>query len=93
MVEALLAIEALSAGYVAGQPVVDGVSVAVGPAELVAVFGPTLLAIAAKAADERPVRRRLADTKTYQRLGYDPVSLDDGLRSTITWLRQIGRVE
>jgi len=40
MVEVLLAIEALSAGYVAGQPVVDGVSVAVGPAELVAVFGP-----------------------------------------------------
>jgi branched-chain amino acid transport system ATP-binding protein len=40
MGEALLAVEALRAGYVAGQPVVDDVSVAVGQAELVAVFGP-----------------------------------------------------
>jgi dihydroflavonol-4-reductase len=61
--------------------------------ELAKVFGPTLLAIAAKAATERPVRRPLEDTKTYQRLGYDPISLDQGLASTIDWLREIGRFE
>ena len=40
MDEALLAIDRLRAGYVAGQPVVDDVSIAVGRAELVALFGP-----------------------------------------------------
>jgi nucleoside-diphosphate-sugar epimerase len=60
--------------------------------ELLAVFGPTLVAIAAKAATEAPSRRPLTETKTYQRLGYDPISLDDGLTSTVEWFRAIGRV-
>ena len=43
--------------------------------ELVAVFGPTLVAIAEKAAAAARVRRRpRPDSKTYQRLGYDPRS-------------------
>jgi dihydroflavonol-4-reductase len=61
--------------------------------ELARVFGPTLVAIAAKAATASPTRRKLTDSKTYKRLGYDPISLDDGLRATTTWLRQIGTVD
>ncbi|HWD52648.1 MAG TPA: NAD-dependent epimerase/dehydratase family protein [Acidimicrobiales bacterium] len=60
--------------------------------ELAEVFGPTLVAIATKAAAGGPGRRSLADSKTYKRLGYDPISLDQGLTSTIGWLREIGRV-
>ena len=61
--------------------------------ELVEVFGPTLMAIAEKAARETPVRRRsLSDSKTYKRLGYDPISLDEGLGLTLRWFREIGRV-
>jgi len=59
---------------------------------LAEVFGPTLVAIAAKAAAGSPVRRRSTDSKTYKRLGYDPISLDEGLVSTIGWLREIGRI-
>jgi hypothetical protein len=35
----------------------------------------------------------LTETKTYKRLGYDPISLDDGLRLTTGWLRRIGRID
>lgn len=59
--------------------------------ELAEVFGPTLVAIATKAATERPSRRRLVDSKTYKRLGYDPISLDAGLRATTEWLRELGK--
>jgi dihydroflavonol-4-reductase len=61
--------------------------------ELAKVFGPTLVAIAAKAASDRPSRRDLTDTKTYKRLGYDPISLDDGLQNTTQWLREIGKID
>ena len=61
--------------------------------ELAKVFGPTLVAIAAKAASDRPSRRDLTETKTYKRLGYDPISLDDGLRNTTQWLREIGKID
>jgi len=60
--------------------------------ELVNVFGPTLVAIAAKAAKDRTARRSLTDSKTYKRLGYDPISLDDGLSATTEWLHAIGKV-
>ncbi len=61
--------------------------------QLVEVFGPTLIAIALRAAaTPEPPRRPLADTKTYQRLGYEPISLEDGLRATADWLREIGRL-
>jgi dihydroflavonol-4-reductase len=59
--------------------------------ELARVFGPTLLAIASKSA--QPARRALPESKTHKRLGYDPISLDDGLTATTAWLRDIGKVD
>ncbi len=60
--------------------------------ELVRVFGPTLVAIAAKAASTQTNRRDLRDSKTYKRLGYDPISLDEGFGVTTGWLRELGKV-
>lgn len=60
--------------------------------QLVAVFGPTLVAIAEKAARGMPPRRPLHETKTWKRLGYEPISLDEGLRRTTDWLREIGKI-
>lgn len=61
--------------------------------ELAKVFGPTLVAIAEKAAQARPGRRKLEDSKTYKRLGYSPISLDEGLASTLGWFREIGKLD
>jgi dihydroflavonol-4-reductase len=60
--------------------------------ELAKVFGPTLVAIAKKAAKGTPERRALEDSKTYKRLGYSPISLDEGLATTYAWFRDIGKV-
>ena len=60
--------------------------------ELEKVFGPTLVAIAKKAARGTPERKSLADSKTYKRLGYTPISLDEGLATTYAWFRAIGKV-
>ena len=61
------------------------------PKEVVDMFGPTLLAIAAAAAKEtRPQRPAGGATETD--LGYHPMSLDDGLRRFIPWLRELGRL-
>jgi dihydroflavonol-4-reductase len=60
--------------------------------ELAKVYGPTLVAIAAKAASDRRVRRDLNESKTFRRLGYQPVSLDEGLVATTEWLRAIGKL-
>jgi dihydroflavonol-4-reductase len=60
--------------------------------ELAKVFGPTLIAIASKSATKGPARR-VTDSKTYKRLGYDPISLDDGLQATTEWLRAVGRLD
>jgi nucleoside-diphosphate-sugar epimerase len=60
--------------------------------QLAEFFGPTLVAIAKKAATQAPSTRSLTDSKTYKRLGYDPISLDRGLEATTVWLRQIGRL-
>ena len=55
------------------------------------MFGPTLLAIAEAAAKEtRPERPAGGATETD--LGYHPMSLDDGLRRLIPWLRELGRL-
>ncbi|HEX3980097.1 MAG TPA: NAD-dependent epimerase/dehydratase family protein [Acidimicrobiales bacterium] len=59
--------------------------------ELARVFGPTLVAIATKAASDRPARKSLSDSKTSKRLGYDPISLDEGLIRTSEWLRSLGK--
>jgi dihydroflavonol-4-reductase len=61
--------------------------------ELLAVFGPTLMAIAFKLSSVQTPRRDLTESKTFKRLGYDPISLDNGLRRTAEWLRAIGRVD
>jgi dihydroflavonol-4-reductase len=61
--------------------------------QLVEFFGPTLVAIAQKAATQTSSTRSLKDSKTYKRLGYDPISLDEGLSLTTAWLRQIGRLD
>jgi dihydroflavonol-4-reductase/farnesol dehydrogenase len=61
--------------------------------DLLAVFGPTLMAIAYKLAAVDTPRRDLTDSKTYKRLGYDPISLEDGLRRTAQWLQEIGKVD
>lgn len=61
------------------------------PEELVAAFGPTLMAITQAAAREGRSARG-AETPTSKRLGYEPMSLDDGLRSLIAWLRELGRL-
>jgi dihydroflavonol-4-reductase len=60
--------------------------------ELLAVFGPTLVAIAERAARGSPARQPLQETKTWKRLGYDPISLDEGLRQTTEWLKEIGKI-
>jgi dihydroflavonol-4-reductase len=59
--------------------------------ELLATFGPTLVAIATKAAETTPKPRALKDSKTYKRLGYDPISLDAGLAATTDWLAGLGK--
>jgi dihydroflavonol-4-reductase len=61
--------------------------------ELLKVFGPTLIAIAEKAAKGSPPRTRLEATKTYARLGYRPISLDEGLATTLEWFRAIGKLD
>jgi nucleoside-diphosphate-sugar epimerase len=61
------------------------------PKEIVEAFGPTLYAIAEAAANEvRPPRT--AGNPTRDQLGYDPMSLDDGLRRLIPWLRDLRRL-
>lgn len=62
--------------------------------ELLKVFGPTLIAIAKKAAKASGgARKKLEDSKTYKRLGYSPISLDEGLELTLEWFRAVGKVE
>ena len=60
--------------------------------EVSALFGPTLVAIAEKAARRTIERTPLEETKTWKRLGYDPISLDEGLRRTTAWLNEIGKI-
>jgi dihydroflavonol-4-reductase len=60
--------------------------------ELAKVFGPTLVAIAEKAARQSPERKRLEDSKTFKRLGYSPISLDDGLQQSLEWFRAVGKL-
>jgi nucleoside-diphosphate-sugar epimerase len=61
------------------------------PKDVVEMFGPTLYAIAEAAANEtRPERPAGGATETD--LGYDPMSLDDGLHRFIAWLRDVGRL-
>jgi dihydroflavonol-4-reductase len=58
---------------------------------LTAEFGPTLMAIA-EAAAKSERKLRTSDNLTTRRLGYTPMSFDDGLRLLISWLRELGRL-
>jgi dihydroflavonol-4-reductase len=69
---------------------VEDVAVSDDP-ELVATFGPTLVAIAA--AEQQVERGEDRSTKTYQRLGYVPTPLPDGLALLLDWLRSLGRLD
>ncbi len=64
-----------------------------GDPELVAIFGPTLVAIASREVGEQRPVGVTSESKTTKQLGYEPVSLDQGLRLTIDWLRDIGRLD
>jgi dihydroflavonol-4-reductase len=61
------------------------------PEAMTAAFGPTLMAIAEAAAGEVRTPRSL-DNPTAERLGYAPMSLDDGLGLLIPWLRELGKI-
>ena len=62
------------------------------PEALTAEFGPTLMAIA-EAATKDVRKPRTKNNLTSRRLGYDPMSFDDGLRLLIPWLRELGRLD
>jgi dihydroflavonol-4-reductase len=59
--------------------------------ELAAAFGPTMVAIAEKRADEQEGASR-ETPRTTTRLGYDPTPLDDGLEQFVAWLRELGQI-
>jgi nucleoside-diphosphate-sugar epimerase len=71
---------------------VDDLDYRTDPERLTAEFGPTLMAIAEAAAKDARLARS-TDNPTSRRLGYDPISFDDGLRAYIPWLRKIGRLD
>ncbi len=58
--------------------------------ELAALFGPTMVAIAENQSGGSSAR--LGQPRTAERLGYDPTSLEDGLRHLIDWLRGLGQI-
>ncbi len=59
--------------------------------DVLARFGPTLVAIAAKESSTVDTNRR--STRTAERLGYDPTPLDDGLQQLVDWLRRLGQID
>ena len=61
------------------------------PEAMEAAFGPTLMAIAEAAANATRHPRPTVNP-TSERLGYDPMSLDEGLALFIAWLRELGKI-
>jgi dihydroflavonol-4-reductase len=61
------------------------------PEGLTAAFGPTLMQIAEAAAKEAHTPRSTSNP-TFDRLGYNPMSLDDGLGLFVPWLRSLGKI-
>ncbi|MFZ0668670.1 MAG: NAD-dependent epimerase/dehydratase family protein [Acidimicrobiales bacterium] len=57
------------------------------PEQLTKTFGPTLMAIAESAHSEVRTPRSVPNP-TSERLGYAPISLDQGLAMLVTWLRE-----
>ncbi|MEB3981141.1 NAD-dependent epimerase/dehydratase family protein [Mycobacterium sp. 663a-19] len=70
---------------------VDDLDYRTDPEALTEEFGPTLMAIAEAAAKTRR-KPRSKDNLTTRRLGYAPMSFDDGLRLLISWLRGLGKL-
>ena len=61
--------------------------------ELAKVFGPDPGGHRREGGAGRPrSARSLEDSKTYKRLGYSPISLDEGLATTLEWFRALGKV-
>ncbi|MGN6475038.1 MAG: NAD-dependent epimerase/dehydratase family protein [Mycobacteriales bacterium] len=54
-------------------------------------FGPTLYAIAEASADEGREPRK-ADNPTRTALGYEPISIHEGMQRLVDWLRELGRI-
>lgn len=61
------------------------------PAEL-EMFGPTLYAIAEAAAGRSRTSRTSGESLTHQALGYEPVSITEGMTRFVSWLRDIGKL-
>jgi dihydroflavonol-4-reductase len=61
------------------------------PEGLTATFGPTLMAIAETAAKQVRTTRS-ATNPTADRLGYNPMSLEDGLVLLVAWLRELDKI-
>jgi dihydroflavonol-4-reductase len=62
------------------------------PQAILDAFGPTLYEIAEAAATQDRVPRS-DDNLTHDELGYEPMSLDEGLGLLIPWLRELGRLD
>jgi nucleoside-diphosphate-sugar epimerase len=77
---------------VAGVPYrVEDLDPRTAPKEALEIFGPTLIAIA-RSAISQTHRTRSSDNPTSAALGYDPMSLTDGLKRLVRWLREVGRL-
>jgi nucleoside-diphosphate-sugar epimerase len=61
------------------------------PAEL-EMFGPTLYAIAEAAAGHKRTSRSDVDSPTHAALGYEPVTITEGMTRFVDWLRAIGKL-
>jgi dihydroflavonol-4-reductase len=61
------------------------------PEGLTATFGPTLMAIAETAAKQVRTTRSVPNP-TADRLGYAPMSLNDGLELLVAWLRELEKI-
>lgn len=59
--------------------------------EQLEMFGPTLYAIAEASANEKREPRN-PDNPTRTALGYEPISITDGMTLLIAWLRDVGRL-
>ena len=62
------------------------------PEALTAAFGPTLMAIAEAAASREKAPPVARQPRPPTRLGYHPMSLDEGLGLLIPWLRELGKI-
>jgi nucleoside-diphosphate-sugar epimerase len=60
--------------------------------EQLEMFGPTLYAITEAAAGHVRTSRAKGENPTHDALGYEPVSITEGMTRFVTWLRDIGKL-